>query len=656
MPSETRTSGKRPRFIDPLFRILFSAVLLTSLWGMGAARGAGLPPDSLTKLQKSTINRLAESKLGEYMSLLNGLAFLSGSDEASMEAEEYIERAVTGDGRIFQSVHTIIESNVDPELPTDALSRNRKAREYLNDFKLLFRSNGPDAVEHSIVMRAEPHARGGIIYTRVLYDVKLNGRHESRPGATYSRQRRVAEMIAEDKGGGNWLVTIAGDGFFTTDPKKPFEQFSVDRDLEAVRKGALAETAELARLRKEEEDAKKKAAEAEAQKKKAYQDAIEQGDKLLDEGDPDLALDMYDQAGRIDPLSTTHLIRKKKGVRAYEAKVRDEISRALDALAADLSRQVDAKGFRSVTVMDFTEADGRQSPMGTYLTDHVAIRMAGGKHRFKMLPKERSAKAKAAVRGQMVRTGKKNDRVNLTATLMDLKRSNMEGGAQQEFPMPQGFSPLTATEAKAEPTPAEPVKKEGDGSVSPPMKKAEAGHWSIALSAGINVTRVTDTDPLTEAFTVGNQGVRLGAELEHISSKGSSRFTTGVRLSQLKCSTAEEDLTRVIDVVYLQLPVLYKLFANETAIGRFGVQVGGLLDCVLDSKTESNVPGQYIEMSDMNAHASPGLCYEVPGPGGSHIVANASYDLMLFKLSELGAKTKNGPRLHGLSFAIGVRF
>ena len=224
--------------------------------------------------------------------------------------------------------------------------------------------------------------------------------------------------------------------------------------------------------------------------------------------------------------------------------------------------------------------------------------------------------------------------------------------------MPQGFTPLAATEAKAELTPTEPTKKAADKPLPPPVKKTEAGHWSILLTAGVNLTRITDTDALTEAFTVGNPGFRLGAELEHISLKGNSRFTTGVRLSQLKCSTAEEEQVRAIDVVYLQVPVLYKLFTGETAIGRFGVQVGGLLDYMIHSTTQS-ISADTIEVSNFNFHASPGLCYEVKGPGASHIVANASYDLMIPGMS--GKKdfpdTNDGSiRLHGLSFAVGVRF
>ncbi len=71
-------SGFEPRFRRVARSLSLVAVLAVASPGV---LGAVLATDSLTKRQKQTINSLAESKLQEYMSLLEGIAFLSGSDE-----------------------------------------------------------------------------------------------------------------------------------------------------------------------------------------------------------------------------------------------------------------------------------------------------------------------------------------------------------------------------------------------------------------------------------------------------------------------------------------------------------------------------------------------------------------------------------------------
>jgi tetratricopeptide (TPR) repeat protein len=636
MPEGSRKTGMGSSGMMGLFRILASVFALIVLQGSAQAHGPLSPPDSLNDTQKRTINRLAASKLGNYMYLLQGLASLSGSDEASVEAEDFIENAISDSDPIFNSAEAIIESNIDPEQRPDAPGKNRMVKEYLNEFRLYFRADKElPPLEYAILMRAEPQVLDGRVSTRILYELQFNGRNEGKPGIPYKRTQRVAHMIAVDQGAGNWQVTIATDGFYIPDPLKPFKEYSVDRDLVRVSQGMLAETPQLARLRKEEADAKRKEEQAESDKKSKYRAAIDEGDRLMTEGEPETAIEMYARAQEIDPLSIAHVIKKKRAERDLQKKWQEEIDHALDQLSADLARQIRDNRIRSVAVPEFTTSEGTTTAMGKYLADQVANRLAtnGG---FKVLFGEKAANAKTEIRGRMLRTGSSNDRVSLTATIMDIKREERQGYAQKELPVPQAF-------------------KDSDAVLPPPAKKPEVARWAVGLTAGVNLTSITDADSLTKAFMVNNNGVRVGAEVERIAPKGNSRFATGLRLSQLKCSTAGEDQLRVIDVVYLQLPVLYRLYTNESWIGRFGVQFGGLLDYAVHATTESDVPNRFIEVSNFNAHASPGLCYETQGPKRSHIVANVSYDLMLGGLRG-GEFPKEGPRLHAVSFAVGVMF
>ena len=600
-----------------------------------AARGTALPPDSLNDLQKRTINRLAEVRLGNYMYLLKGLASFTGSDEAAVEAEEFIEGALGGAEPIFISKDAFIESNLDPEPGNNASERARTVENYLKEFRLMFRPEGDDPLEYQILKRAEPKVTDGRVHTSIQYEMRFNGNYEPKPGKPYNMGIRVAEFIAMEKGGGNWTVTIASDRSFVPDPAKPFIQYSVDRDLEAVERGMLAATPRLIQLRKEDDAAKKKALDVDARKKADYDRAIEEGDKALNDGDPEVALEMFGRAQEIDPISIRHVGRKTKAGRELRKKKQEEIDRALDQISTDLARQIKDNRIGSVAVPDFTREDGTITAMGKYLSEQVANRLAtnGG---FKVLLGDKAAKAKTEIRGRMQRTGEANDRVNLTATIVNVQLEERKGYAQKEFPVPQAF-------------------QANDAALPQPPARPEVGHWTFGVTAGLNLTRIADNDSLTGAFTVNDKGFRAGAEAEWITAKGNSRFVTGLRLSQLKCSTADAESPRSIDVVYLQLPLLFRLFSNETSIGRVGAQLGGLLDYTVHATTKSDAPDTFIEVSNLNFHASPGLCYEVNGPGGSRIVANVAYDLMLPGL--LGQDLpKEGPRLHALSFAAGVMF
>ncbi len=603
------------------------------------------PADSLTDNQKRLINRMAVSTLERYMGLLDGLAFLSSSDEATLEAEEYIMDAVNGAEPIFHSPDATIESNVDPELPSDALSRNRTVKEYLNDYKLLFRSNGPKAVDFTMVMRAEPHVRNGIVYTRVLYEMRFNGHHEMRPGAAYQRHRRIAEMIAQETGGGNWAVRIASDRFDDSGPSRPFEQFSVDRDLAAVQQGTLTETPELARVRKEEEEARKKTAQAETEKKNAYQVAIEQGDQYLGANDPELALEMYDRAATIDAAAATHIIRKKQATRAFAAKIKVERERALDTLVARLAVQLKAREFSSVTVQDFTEADGRTSTVGQYLAGQVTDRLTDIKYRFRVWDSARQAKAQVVIKGQLLPSGSGKDMVTLNTNMNDARGLRV-GGAQVDMPLPAGFSISPS---------GEPIIAGQDKEGPPGTSAKKKGRSAWGITAGVNLTSITDQDSLTEKFVDNGTGFRVGLELERSSPEGHSRFVTGIRYSGLKTSTSADDTLRVLEVHYLQVPVLYRLFTGPSSIGRFGLQLGVNLDYLIGTKSESYVPDQWVNVANFNAHASPGICYETAQIGQTRIVASASYDLMLGPLSGDNFP-ESGPRLNALSFAIGVMF
>lgn len=626
---------RTPSAAGRLSRIIGTVIALIVLQCAALAHGPFSPPDSLNDTQKRTINRLAASKLGNYMYLLQGLASLSGSDEASVEAEDFIENAINDSDPIFSSVEAIIESNIDPEQRPDAPGKNRMAKEYLNEFRLYFRANNDQPLEYAILMRAEPQVVGGRISTRILYELRFNGQNEAKPAVPYKRIQRVANMIAVDQGGGNWHVTIASDVFYIPDPLKPFKEYSVDRDLLKVSQGMLAETPELARLRREESDEKRKTEQADADKKSNYQLAIDEGDRLMIEGEPETAIEMYKRAHEIDPYSVAHVFRKKRAERDLEKKRQEEIDRALDQISTELARQIRESKIGSVAVPEFTTPEGTPTAMGKYLADQVANRLAthGG---FKVLFGGKAAQAKTEIRGRMQRTGAANDRLALTATIVNVKLEERKGYAQKEFTVPQAFQASD---------PALPVTPD----------RPDVGHWTFGVTAGLNLTRITDNDSLTGAFTVNDKGFRAGAEAEWITAKGNSRFATGLRLSQLKCSTADAESPRSIDVVYLQLPLLYRLFSNETSIGRVGAQLGGLLDYTVHATTKSDVPDRFIEVSNLNFHASPGLCYEVNGPGGSRIVANVAYDLMLPGL--LGQDLpKEGPRLHALSFAAGVMF
>ena len=308
-------SGFEPRFQRAARSVAIVAVLAVASPGV---LGAVLAPDSLTKRQKQTINSLAESKLQEYMSLLEGIAFLSGSDEDALFADELITAAVKGDDRTFNDADAIIESNIDPDLRADALSRNRKAQEYLNDFKLLFRKDGDPAVGFKLLLRAEPRIIGGVVSTSLLYESTLNGHNESRPGTSYKRFRRVAEMKAEEKGAGSWRVTIMTDAFY--DSTRAFVQFSVDRDLAALKQGTIVETPELVALREAEAAEQKALAELAAKKKKAYEDAIKAGKDAVAAGDFDGASLFYQEARKLDPVAFEPLLLSREAETARKIK------------------------------------------------------------------------------------------------------------------------------------------------------------------------------------------------------------------------------------------------------------------------------------------------------------------------------------------------
>ena len=111
---------------------------------------------------------------------------------------------------------------------------------------------------------------------------------------------------------------------------------------------------------------------------------------------------------------------------------------------------------------------------------------------------------------------------------------------------------------------------------------------------------------------------------------------------------------------YLQLPLLYRLFTNRTAAGRFGLQLGAIGGYYFFGRTESYTPNLYVEVSPFNLHGSAGLCYEKAVGKVLRIVANASYDPMLFGLGDADKEpltpSTDGPRFSAFSFAVGATF
>lgn len=304
-------------------------VLAATVWSLGA-HATVQTPDSLTKRSKQTINSMAESSLERYIELLKTLAELTSSDEDADWARDFIQQATAGEERMFRDPDATVESNIDPELRADALSRNRKAPEYLNDFDLMFKPDGEEAVSYKLLTRGEPKVVGGLVSTRLLYEVKFNGQNEQRPGVRYQRHERVAEMIAERASEGNWRVTIATDGFY--DSTRAIVQFSVDRDLAALEQGTITATPELIALRDAEAAERQRIADEKAAKKLAYADALQRGNELLLEEDYEGAIELFQQAAKFDPLSVAPLVAVRKTKKVWEIRIQKDKKRVEELL------------------------------------------------------------------------------------------------------------------------------------------------------------------------------------------------------------------------------------------------------------------------------------------------------------------------------------
>lgn len=313
----------------PLVRWPLFAGILVIAYGLsgGRASASPLPPDSLTVKQMQTINKLAEGKLKDYVWALRTLADLTDSDDDAVFGADYIAEAVKGDGRLFYNESTVIEDNVDPELRLGSKGVERMVEEYLKDLRLHFRKEG-EGVEYALLMRSEP-VNGAIISTKLLYEVRLVGTHTDRPGIPYKRHKRIMELIAQPKGEGKWDVFIAGDRFY--DSTKTFVRFRVDKALEEAKATGAVVTPELDAYRAAELQAQALVDAEKAEKKKAYEQAIQRGQDAVAAGDFDIGIALYAEARRHDPLAIDPLILTKKAENARIIKQQND-KRLFDAL------------------------------------------------------------------------------------------------------------------------------------------------------------------------------------------------------------------------------------------------------------------------------------------------------------------------------------
>ena len=607
--------------------------------------------DSLTTRDKALINTAAEQLVHSYANILNLFSRYDASSASDVEEVRLMVAAVTqGDDRLFTDSTAIIEDNINPAIRPGATIPDLAAPVYLNDFFTQFHGNTRDPVAMNLADYGEPHATpDGTVVTSLLYDVTWLGTHDT-PGETYAPHQRVVVFRAMRKGVKDWDVRIATDSW--SDPARPFKSYR--QELEAERARSQSRTEAI--LKEYEDAAKQVAAEAARsleERTKDYEAAIDKGDALLND-DPEGAMLLYQQAAKLAPVGRLdHIIQSRKAQRALEAKNTNDRERALDTLSARLVRQVERGGFSSVVVSDFTEVGGAPSGLGAHLASEVAGRMARMASHFTVSRGTAPARGGAAIGGGLLRTG--GGKVSLTATIQD-KRGNVKGQEKQEFPMPEGFANNGAV----------PVGGPDANTVKAP------GIWSLGVSVGLLMTRTSGRNDLTDRFTKNGIGPRVGIEVERMGAKGNHRFATGMRWASFKCSTAGDEAVKRIEVNYLQVPLLYRLFTDRTAIGRFGLQAGVLADVMTGALAESYTPQEYIDVSFLNAHASAGLCYETNGPGRMRISANVAYEPMVLggvgryvNAADLNADgtpkedpllPSGGPKLGAISFAVGVMF
>lgn len=630
----------------------WTALALSLLCTTASAIG----PDSLSIRDKAQINQMAAFQLQEYGNILNSISNLRTDSEGdAQDLAGLVEGISTGESRIFYNAESIIQDNVDPDVKPGVPGSDRKVSDYTYDFFMYFSAQSSQPVTVNLLERAEPAiGSDGLVTTKLLYEITFSGHHKEKT-TPYSTQRRLMRFIAERRGTNDWDVYIAADDFF--DMAKGFVAYQLEQQLKAAELSGR-----LTNNMRAYQDAEKRAAEeaerARQKKKQDYLEAMNQGDALMDNGEPEYAIAYYDRAGEIDPSSIDHIIRKKRARRAYVAKASSERRRALDSLTADLARQLDNREIKTVVVDDFTDPDGTRTSLGRDLAGEVKNYLTVRARRYKVLERKKADKAQAMIMGYFTRSDDGSDLVVLTTKIMNVKRAVQEGFAEREFRLPA--EPVAADSSSA--NKPEPQPGPDDKSLPPPMGKDKRKPWAVGISAGLNfVSFSNNTDPSTENFTAASQGLRAGVDAELIlNDNGRSRLASGVRFSVYRCTSTGEDKDRKFQATYAQVPILYRLYTGEMGLGRVGLQVGALAGMRMGNWTfaEGLFNDIYVGTSYISAQASPGICYESPAIGPLRITANASYDIWIdgFGGQNDPTFTTIEPKLNAISFALGVMF
>ena len=627
----------------------WSVLVLTLICTVATALG----PDSLSIRDKAQINQMAAFKLQEYENILNGITDLrTDSDGDAQSLAELVEGISTGDARIFFNPESIIQDNVDPDLKPGAPGLDRRVSEYAHDFFLYFNAESGRPVTVTLLERAEPtQGADGLITTKLLCEVTFKGHHKEK-STPYTTHRRLVRFVAERRGVSDWNVYIAADDFF--DITKGFVASQFEQLMKAAEASGGGLTSRMLAFQDAEKRAADEAERARQKKSREYLEAITAGDALMDTQEPEYAIAYYDRAGEIDPSSIDHIIRKKRARRAYVAKANSERRRALDSLTADLARQLENRQIKSVVVDDFTDPDGSRTSLGRDLASDVKNYLTVRARRYKVWERKRADKAQAMIMGYYTRADDGTDLVVLTTKIMNVKRAVQEGFAEREFRMPlEPSAPADSIQAKK----TEPVTT--DKQAPPPMGKERIKPWAFGLSGGLNSVSFGSTNASTENFTVAEMGLRAGADAElRLNHNGRSRLASGLRFSVFRCSTTGEDRVRRFQASYAQVPILYRLYTGEMGIGRLGLQLGVLAGVRIGNWTfaEARTDDEFVGTSYLSAHASSGVCYESPAIGKMHIVANASYDLMLAGFGGQNEFPTEEPKLNAISFALGVMF
>lgn len=608
-------------------------------------------PGVLTTRDKALINTAAERLIGSYTDILNMFSRYDASSSSDVEDVKLLVAAITqGEDRIFTDTTAIIESDLDPSIQPGKAVPNLTAPVYLLDFFTVFHGDVQNPITMRLADYGEPHTTpDGLVVTSLLYNVSWQGSNKN-TGTSYTPHQRVILFTAARQGPKDWVVHIATDSWY--DPANPFKSYRKELEAERARSKDRIEAV----LKEYEDEARQAASEAARsleERTASYDAAIAKGDVLLND-DPEGAMILYDKARDLAPVGRLdHLLQSRKAQRALDAKNTSERERALDTLSARLVRLVVHGGFRSVTILDMTETNGVKSALGSHLSNELAGRMARMASHFTVSRGLAAGRGGAAIGGNLMRVG--GNRIGLTATLQD-KRGNVRGQEKEDLPMPEGFD-----QGGAEPN--------NDDLTS---RNKAPGLWSVGVSVGLNLTRISGRNVLSDRFTENGIGPRAGIDVERMGATGIHRFATGVRWASFNVSTTGDDVSKQLKVDYVQVPLLYRIFTGRTAIGRFGLQAGVLADFTVGALSESYTSKEYIDVSFLNAHASGGLCYETNGPGRTRITANVSYDPMILagigrylNASDLNLNgtpkedpllPSGGPKLSAISFAVGVMF